>query len=264
MFGRKKKRAQAEDVEDNAQQDANEQEAARDEERASSETGRRAAGGVDGKSERKNGPWDASEVEEDDSLIDLGSLRIKPVAGMNLNLEVEQGSQAIVAVALELNGSRVQIQAFSASKSESLWPGISAQIDESVTSQGGRTDRRDGRFGEELLARVPATGPDGSQGVMIARFVGIDGPRWFLRAVFAGQAAINEESASALEDLLASVVVDRGSVPMPPTELLPLRVPEQAAAAAAAQEQAAEESSEETNTSGRDKPERGPEMTETR
>lgn len=259
MFGRKKKQAQVEEAENTPQEDL----AQADAEQAGAESGRRAAGGVDGKSERKDGPWDASEVEEDDSLIDLGSLRIKPVAGMNLNLEVEQGSQAIVAVALELDGSRVQIQAFSASKSEALWPGISAQIDESVTSQGGRTDRRDGRFGDELLARVPATGPDGSQGVMIARFVGIDGPRWFLRAVFAGQAAINEEAAKALEDLLAAVVVDRGSVPMPPTELLPLHVPEQAAAAP---EQGSDDegTAEEDSTGGEGRPERGPEMTETR
>jgi hypothetical protein len=177
---------------------------------------------------------------------------------MNLNLEVEQESQAIVSVALELHESRVQLQAFAAPKSESLWPGISAQIDESVTSQGGRTDRRDGRFGEELLARVPATGPDGSQGIMIARFVGVDGPRWFLRAVFAGQAALNEEAAGPLEELLASVVVDRGNTPMPPTELLPLHVPDQAVAGVAEDDQDDEGG---IDTGG---PERGPEMTETR
>jgi hypothetical protein len=183
MFGRKKKREQdvAEQTEAAEHQTPDSSES--DGSEAAAASGRRAAGGVDGKTDRSNGPWDASEVEDDDSLIDLGSLRIKPVEGMNLNLEVEQESQAIVSVALELHESRVQLQAFAAPKSESLWPGISAQIDESVTSQGGRTDRRDGRFGEELLARVPATGPDGSQGIMIARFVGVDGPRWFLRAV---------------------------------------------------------------------------------
>lgn len=259
MFGRKKKRnAEAEAAAEETEVETAESEAAAEEDVSPEpETGRRAQGGADGKTDRSRGPWDSREVEEDDSLLDLGALRIKPATGMNLNLEVEESSQSIVAVALELDGSRVQVQAFAAPKSEALWPGISAQIDESVTAQGGRTDRREGRFGEELLARVPAEGPDGSQGVMIARFVGIDGPRWFLRAVFAGQAAINEEAAGPLEDLLGSIVVDRGETPLPPTELLPLRVPETGAASG-------EEADDQDDSDGAQGPQRGPEITEIR
>lgn len=251
MFGRKKKAAEA--VATQAEAEVTEE--ASEQGTTAPDSGRRAAGGVDGKTDRSRGPWDARELEdEDDDLVDLGSLRIKPVTGMNLNLEVEENSKAIVAVALELDGSRVQIQAFAAPKSEALWPGISAQIDESVTAQGGRTDRREGRFGDELLARVPAKGEDGSQGVMIARFVGIDGPRWFLRAVFAGQAAINEQAAGPLEDLLGCVVVDRGDVPLPPRELLPLRVPESAQKQPGATDEDADSKD----------PRRGPEISEVR
>lgn len=255
MFGRKKKQAQAAEeaaTERGTGLDAEAEEPDQDA-GVPNESGTPKAT----KTDRSRGPRDASEVDDTPDLVDLGSLRIPPVAGMNLNLEVEESSQAIVSVALEIDGSRVTLQAFSAPKSEALWPGISAQIDQSVTGQGGRTDRREGRFGEELLARVPATGPDGSQGVMIARFVGIDGPRWFLRAVFAGPAAINEEAAQALEDVLGDLVVDRGQTPMAPTELLPLHLPEgQAVPVPTPADEAV------TDSTGGERPERGPEITQ--
>lgn len=274
MFGRKKKQEQAEaeletavaeDAAVDAVEDANEEAAADD---ASEPAAAHAAPVV--KTDRSRGPLDASEVEDVEGLLDLGSLQLPVVEGMNLNLEVEQDSQQIVSVAVELDGSRVQIQAFAAPKSEGLWPGISTQIDQSVTAQGGRTDRRDGRFGPELLARVPSTGPDGSQGTMIARFVGVDGPRWFLRAVFAGPAAINEEAAQPLEDLLGRIVVDRGQTPMAPTELLPLTMPEADAGSPltpvpAQQDEAPEPVSEGIDPrtdKGATPPERGPEITQ--
>lgn len=276
MFGRKKKSETKEEVvTDQAGSDQTGSDQAADEakgtttrsgqdagaaaeEQAQAETDAARAGT---KTDRSRGPLDASEAPDTAGMIDLGSLRIKPVTGMNLNLEVEQNSQTIVAVALELDGSRVQLQAFAAPKSDVLWPGISSQIDQSVTAQGGRTDRRNGRFGEELLARVPSTGPDGSQGVMIARFVGIDGPRWFLRAVFGGPAAINEEAATALEDLLSAVVVDRGQEPMPPAELLPLRMPE-GQQPQPEQEPEPEQDTEQRRGDSDGGPERGPEITQ--
>jgi len=282
MFGRKKKQKDAGDAQGVEEKGTPEGSPAEDAVAVGTDGAVSAAGA---KSERASGPLDAAEAGDDvTGFADLGSLRIPIVEGMNLNLEVEQQAQQVVSVAIELEGSRVQLQAFAAPKSEGLWPGISAQIDQSVTAQGGRTDRRDGRFGPEILARVPATGPDGSQGVMIARFVGVDGPRWFLRAVFGGPAAINDEAAAALEELLGRVVVDRGQTPMAPTELLPLRVPSSdpipAAPGAAAQAGAGDEpggtatpdaadaaaagaSAGDADGAGRERrPERGPEITE--
>ncbi|MBM7795088.1 DUF3710 domain-containing protein [Pseudoglutamicibacter cumminsii] len=212
----------------------------------------------EGKPERPEGPFDISERTPTESYIDLGSLKIPAIQGMSLNLEVEESSGTVVSAAVEHGESRVQLQAFAASKSGSLWDGISSEIDDAITQQGGRTDRRDGRFGPELLARVQATGPNGEQGHMVARFVGIDGPRWFLRAVFGGPAAINDEAAQELEAFVAGVIVDRGTGPMSPTELLPLRVPEGSETAA--------ESAQAQHDAGANKdnhdPRRGPEITQ--
>ncbi len=63
------------------------------------------------------------------------------------------------------------------------------------------------------------------------RFVGVDGPRWFLRGLFAGAAAADPAAAAPLEAVLREVVVVRGDHPMPPRDLLELRLPPEAAAA---------------------------------
>ena len=59
----------------------------------------------------------------------------------------------------------------------------------------------------------------------VARFIGVDGPRWFLRGVVTGDGAVNAEAAAEIEDLFRSVVVVRGSTPMPPRDLIPLHMP---------------------------------------
>lgn len=207
------------------------------------------------KSGPTTGPYDVADRPKTDDYVDLGSLLVKPVEGVNLRLELEEATQRVIAVGLQDEQSSVQLQAFSASKSEGLWDGISAQIEESVTQQGGIVDRVDGRFGEEVLARVPATGADGTKGHMVARFIGIDGPRWFLRGVIGGEAALNKQLAQKIEDCISEIIVVRGSNPMPPAELLPLNMPAEVVQAAAEQSNASEL---------RSAPERGPEITEIR
>ena len=68
-------------------------------------------------------------------------------------------------------------------------------------------------------------GTDPSAGKRIARFIGVDGPRWFLRGVVGGAAATDVEAAAQIEDLFRSIVVVRGTTPMPPRDLIPLRMP---------------------------------------
>jgi hypothetical protein len=57
------------------------------------------------------------------------------------------------------------------------------------------------------------------------RFIGVDGPRWFLRAMFAGPVAADGQQAAPYEELLRQVVVVRGSEPLPVREPVPLRLP---------------------------------------
>ena len=74
----------------------------------------------------------------------------------------------------------------------------------------------------ELRAEIPAPGGRGSR---IARFVGVDGPRWFLRGVISGEAVNDPEASAKVVELFRSIVVVRGTTPMPPRDLIPLHVP---------------------------------------
>jgi gas vesicle protein len=174
------------------------------------------------------GPFDVSEITSRDGYVDLGALLVAPSEGLQLRLEVEEATQRVVAVTMDLNGSSLQLQAFAAPKSEGLWDEIREQIGQSVGSQGGQVEEVQGQFGTELLAKLPAGAPDGSQGYRVARFVGVDGPRWFLRGVLGGAAAMDREAAAPLEALFRSIVVIRGDSPMPPRDLLQLRLPKDA------------------------------------
>ncbi len=160
--------------------------------------------------------------------MDLGALLIAPSEGLQLRLEVEEATQRVVAVTMDLNGSSLQLQAFAAPKTEGLWDEIREQIGQSVGSQGGQVEEVQGAFGTELVAKLPAGAPDGSQGYRVARFIGVDGPRWFLRGVLGGEAAMEREAAAPLESLFRRIVVIRGDSPMPPRDLLQLRLPKDA------------------------------------
>ena len=142
------------------------------------------------------GPFDVSEIKDQDGYVDLGALLIAPSEGLQLRLEVEEATQRVVAVTLDLNGSSLQLQAFAAPRSEGLWDEIREQIGQSVGSQGGQIEEVPGGFGTELLAKLPAGGADGSHGYRVARFIGVDGPRWFLRGVFGGEAAVDRDAAA--------------------------------------------------------------------
>lgn len=171
-----------------------------------------------------DGPFDDSEANPVRPYIDLGGIKILPREGLNLRLEVEEQSKRIVAVGLDYADSSLQVQPFAAPRSGGLWDETRVQLRDQVKAQGGRVEERDGALGKELLAEVPAAASEGS-GLRLARFIGIDGPRWFLRGVIGGAAASDPEAAEKVEDLFRSIVVVRGGSPMPPRDLIPLKMP---------------------------------------
>ena len=180
------------------------------------------------------GPFDESEVSGVRPYVDLGSLKLIPRAGLNLRLEVEEGSGRVVAVAMDYLGSTLQVQAFASTRSQGLWHEVRSQLTEQISSQGGLVEDALSELGPELLCKVPAL-VDGQQVFQEVRFIGVDGPRWFLRGVIAGPAATNPEQGARLVELFRDIVVVRGQQPMPPRELMPLKVPEQAAGIAPTQ-----------------------------
>lgn len=171
------------------------------------------------------GPFDESEANPVRPYIDLGGIKVLPRDGLNLRLEVEEQTKRIVAVGLDYVGSTLQVQPFAAPRSSGLWHETREQIRGQIRQQGGRVEEREGPLGPELLAEVPVAAAGGGAGTRLARFVGVDGPRWFLRGVIGGAATSDVEAAAKIEELFRSLVVVRGGAPMPPRDLIPLRMP---------------------------------------
>jgi Protein of unknown function (DUF3710) len=117
------------------------------------------------------------------------------------------------------------VQPFAAPRNSGLWNEIRAQIIDQIHKQGGTTRLAVGTFGPEVLAQIPVTVPGEAPSMRLARFVGVDGPRWFLRGVIAGEGLVNAAAAVQIEELFRSIVVVRGSTPMPPRDLIPLHMP---------------------------------------
>ena len=213
--------------------------------------------------DRTDGPFDVTEVGGRDGRVDLGALWLRGVPGMELRLEIDQATQLVNAATAVLEDSALQLQAFAAPRSGQLWDEIRAEIAAAVETQGGTAEEHVGSLGVELRTRMPSAGPDGRTVFAPATFLGVDGPRWFLRGVLSGRAAIDESAATALVEVFKAAVVVRGTDPMAPRELLPLALPRDAEAAAAA-ETAALDAEDEAERTSLDPFQRGPEITEVR
>jgi len=172
----------------------------------------------------EEGPLDETEANPVRPYVDLGGVKIVPREGLHLRLEVEEGSKRVVAVGLDFAKSTLQVQPFAAPRSAGLWNEIRGQISEQIQRQGGATTEIDGPFGPEVRAEIPVMGGDAGH-TRLARFVGVDGPRWFLRGVIAGDATVDDDAAAKIEELFRSIVVVRGSNPMAPRDLIPLSMP---------------------------------------
>ena len=205
------------------------------------------------------GPWDVTGPHPDMQRVDLGSLQIPVVEGMDIQLVFAEQHGAWVTVRHEL--SELQLQAFAAPRRDSLWDDVRAEIAAEITAAGGVSAERTGPFGAELIAQVPAEPGQPQSGLRPVRFTGVDGPRWFLRGLFSGAAADNPAAAAPLEALMREVVVVRGDGPIPPRDLLELRLPPEAAAALEEQAHAQQDNRFATPLNPF---ERGPEFTETR
>jgi hypothetical protein len=213
------------------------------------------------------GPWDAGDAYPELPRVDLGSLLVPVTPEYEVQIVFAEQQGAWVAVGHA--GSQLQLQAFAASKREDIWADVRGEIMAELANAGGTSQEQRGPFGIELLARIPVQPGAPASGLMPVRFVGVDGPRWFLRGMFQGAAATDPAAAAPLEALMREVVVVRGEHPMPPRDLLELRLPAEAAQALAEQQAAAEQQAQQAQQGqqpgGPFNPfERGPEFTETR
>jgi hypothetical protein len=204
------------------------------------------------------GPWDAADDIPPLNRVDFGSLQIPVADGFEIQLNIADDQGPLIAVVRE--DSSLQVQAFAASKSGGLWEDVRQEIMTAVVEAGGAAEEAEGPFGPELHVRVPGEPPQA--GLQPIRFLGVDGPRWFLRGVITGPAAVDPAAAAAFEEIFAGLVVVRGDHPVPPRDLLEITLPEEARQAM--EEQMAAAGEEQPFSEPLNPFDRGPEITETR
>lgn len=180
------------------------------------------------------GPWDISEAPAGFSGLDLGSLHVPVPKGVELRVQADPDGQ-IQQVLLASGDSVLQLGVFAAPRSEGIWDEVREDIRKQLFTDGVAAEDGTGEYGPELRARVRT--PDGLTDI---RFVGVDGPRWMVRAVYQGPAATSAAEAGPLDAVLHGLVVDRGAAAMPVREPLPLTLPRDLAEQAQAQQEAAE------------------------
>lgn len=164
------------------------------------------------------GPYDITEAPAGVARLDLGSLQIPSVPGVEVR--VQAGPDGVIQQVYLVHGESVlQVGVFAAPRSEPLWDEVRDEIRQQLFTDGVAAQDAPGPYGTELRARVRTP-----QGLRDLRFVGIDGPRWMIRAVFQGPAAVDPAAAGPLDECLRGLVVDRGPEARPVKEALPLRL----------------------------------------
>ena len=177
------------------------------------------------RAETELGPY--SEADAPEAVrVDLGALAIPALAGLEIQPQVEADGQTISALTLLVGNSAAQVMPLTQSRSGGLWDELRAELRENLESQGATVNELTGRWGRELRALLPETLEDGRQAFTPVRVVGISGDRWLLRIVFQGRAAADE--GESIEDVIAQVVVRRGTDPRPPGDILPISLPSEA------------------------------------
>ncbi|NEG88704.1 DUF3710 domain-containing protein [Bifidobacterium aerophilum] len=181
------------------------------------------------------GPWDVNDENliDYDMHLDLGAYYLPYLQGLMLRLKASRATQQILGATITYGSSSLEIEAFAAPKSSGLWDDMRADLLEA----NANATEQPGVFGTEV--RLPVQLKGGK--VFETRIVGVDGPRWMLRGIFSGKAAVlpADPETVALNHFFADVVVDRGEEPLAPRDLIPMHAPvapaERKAAKAAAE-----------------------------
>ena len=186
--------------------------------------------GVVAEAQPPAGPYDASEIEDldDRDCIDLGSLLVTPAGPIEMRLQVDENTGAVLAAVLVSEQGALELRAFAAARGGGAWGELRPKISAETARMGGTATEQEGSFGTELVCQVPMQAPDGQQGTQVSRVIGHEGPNWLLRATLMGQPAAEPETAGMWEETIRSVVVRRGREAMVPGAPLPLSLPHDA------------------------------------
>lgn len=180
-------------------------------------------GGDDHDDDQPDGARADGEAPASANRIDFGCLQVPTDSGLELRVEVSEAGTPSSVTLSNPNGT-MQLGVFAAPRTEGIWDEVRAEIRESLDKQGGNAKDAAGPFGTELVGKVPQ-----NSGLAPVRFLGVDGPRWFLRAMLVGPAATDAAAGKAFERAFRGLVVVRGDTPLPVREPVPLVLPKEIA-----------------------------------
>ena len=173
------------------------------------------------------GPWDIDDVSADDGVdrIDLGSLLLTNVEGLEIRLQVDEETEQIQSVMFAGAEGAVELRAFAAPRNGDLWDEVRPRIAAEYAQRGGTASQHEGRYGTELLCQLTVRTEDGKTATQPSRVVGINGGRWMLRATLLGRAAVEPDVVGPWDAAIEGTVVRRGVGAMPSGAELPLTLP---------------------------------------
>jgi len=175
------------------------------------------------------GPWDVDDLpgglEDGVERVDLGSLLLTNVEGLEIQLQVDEASEQIQSVMFAGAEGAVELRAFAAPRNGDLWDEVRPRIAAEYAQRGGTASQREGRYGTELVCQLTVRTGDGKTATQHSRVVGINGGRWMLRATLLGRAAVEPDAVGPWDAAIEATVVRRGVGAMPSGAELPLTLP---------------------------------------
>jgi uncharacterized protein DUF3710 len=170
----------------------------------------------------ERGPYDVKHAPAGVARLDLGSLQIPAVEGVEVRVQASPDG-VIEHVVLVSGAGAVEFGAFAAPRSEGIWDEVREEMVKEMAAANITAREVDGTYGREVVARLPD--PQGQ--LVDVRYVGVDGPRWFVKATFQGPVAVDMAQAPVLAECLEGLVVVRDDEPRPVREPLPMRLPQE-------------------------------------
>ncbi len=177
---------------------------------------------------RENGPFDIDEVDldaDDVERLDLGTLVLTVPDGAEVELQADSDVGQASAVVVRRGDSDLVLTLISIPKSG---VDIAAEQDEVVAShksQGADSTVVAGPLGPEVRSTLTHKNEQGQRARMGFRVWQVAGPRWMLRGMVRGRAAMQANYTGDLltwYDCFCNVVVRRGDTAFPPDSIIPL------------------------------------------
>ena len=164
------------------------------------------------------GPFDISQVEGDEPLVDFGPIKLPYVQGMQTNPLPHQNQ--LIGLRVILNNAAFELGVFAAPRSGGAWAASAPAMLEGFAQMGWKAQKVSLPEGDAVLA----TPPEGEE-QLPSLTVGVEGPRWLLRVCYLGSAATDEAARRSLDSVLHGIVIDRGSEAKAPGDRLLLTLP---------------------------------------